>query len=182
MARAGRAGPGSPRRARTRCSAARSAAQVREVGLGVLPGVEHHGDVRGGQVRPAAAQTASYRACSCVDHVGELGDVGAVAGVGVPDQRDPAVPGDDQAEPDQAQVGAFLLGLAPLRDRRLVVAGVDEGGEVGHVQRHAGHVQAEGPDDPRPRSCSTPASCCGVTACIASQNRRWSSAVRRGSW
>ncbi len=81
-----------------------------------------------------------------VDHGGELGDVGAVAGVGVGDQRDTAVAGDDQAEPDQTQIGAFLFGLAALGDRRLGVAGVDVGGEVGHVQRQRGQVEVEGLD------------------------------------
>ena len=46
-----------------------------------------------------------------VDHGGELGDVGPVTGVGVGDQRDAAVAGDHQAEPDQAQVGRFCLAL-----------------------------------------------------------------------
>ena len=77
------------------------------------------------------------------DHVRELGDVGLVAGVGVREQRDPAVAGDHQPQSDQPQVGAFLFGLAALRDRRLVVAGVDEGGEVGHVQRHRTGVEPE---------------------------------------
>lgn len=39
-------------------------------------------------------------------------------------QRDAAVAGDDQPQSDQAQVGSFLLRFAPLRDRRLAVAGV----------------------------------------------------------
>ena len=65
----------------------------------------------------------------------------------MPGQRDPAVPGDDQAQPDQPQVRAFLLGLAPLRDRRLAVAGVNVRGEVSHVQRHRGHVHARGLHD-----------------------------------
>ena len=83
-----------------------------------------------------------------VDHAGELGDVGLVAGVGVPGQRDPAVPGDDQPEPDQPQVRPLLLGFPALRDRRLAVGGGDEGGEVGHVQRHARHVRPRDLHDP----------------------------------
>ncbi|MGH3305879.1 MAG: Ig domain-containing protein, partial [Streptosporangiaceae bacterium] len=50
-------------------------------------------------------------------------------GVGVPGQRDPAVPGDHQPQPDQPQVRAFLLGLAPLGDRRVQ----DTSGERGDV-------------------------------------------------
>jgi len=61
-------------------------------------------------------------------------------------QRHPAVAGDHQAQSDQSQIGAFLLGLAPLRDGRLGVGGVDVGSEVGHVQGQRGQVQAEGLD------------------------------------
>ena len=39
-------------------------------------------------------------------------DVGLAAGVGVPGQRDPVIAGDYQAQPDQAQMTAFLPGLA----------------------------------------------------------------------
>jgi hypothetical protein len=59
---------------------------------------------------------------------------GLSPGQAVPGQRDPAVAGDDQAQAHQPQVGALLLGLAPLRDRRPLVAGIDEGREVRHVQ------------------------------------------------
>ncbi len=60
----------------------------------------------------------------------------AGGGAGVPGQRDPAVVGDDQAQAGEAQAGAFLPGLAPLRGRRLLIAGVGEGREVRHVLRH----------------------------------------------
>ena len=59
------------------------------------------------------------------------------------DQRDTPVAGDDQPQPDQAQVVAFLLRLAPRRDRRPLVARVDERGEVRHVQHQPGQVQPE---------------------------------------
>ena len=98
------------------------AGQVGEVVLGVLPGVEDHRHVRGAGRDPGRGADRLVLAEQLVDHGGELGDVGPVAGVGVPGQRDPAVPGDHQAQADQPQVGAFLLGLAPLRDRRLAVA------------------------------------------------------------
>ena len=55
--------------------------------------------------------------------IGELGDIGPVAGVGVPGQRDPAVPGDHQPGPDDPQVRSLLLGVAPLGDRRLASFG-----------------------------------------------------------
>jgi len=81
-----------------------------------------------------------------VNH-GELRDVGLVAGIGVPGQRDPAVAGDHQAQAHQAQVGALLLGLPALGDRGALVAGIDEGGEVGHVQGDGGAVHAGRIDD-----------------------------------
>jgi hypothetical protein len=43
--------------------------------------------------------------------MGELGDVGAVAGVGVAEQRDRAVAGDDQAKSDQPQSTRFCFAL-----------------------------------------------------------------------
>ena len=103
----------------------------------VLPGVIDHGQRLdpGDQVPVAGDQL--------VDDRGELGDVGPVPGIGVADHRHPAVAGDHQRQPDQPQVGAFLFGLAALRDRRALVAGVDEGGEVGHVQRQPGQVEPE---------------------------------------
>jgi hypothetical protein len=82
-----------------------------------------------------------------VDERGELGDVGPVAGVGVGDQRDPAVAGDDQAQADQARIDPFLFGLAARRDRRRFVGRVDERGEVRHVQDQSGQVQGESGDD-----------------------------------
>jgi hypothetical protein len=36
--------------------------------------------------------------------------------------------------------------MAPLRDRRLLVGGGDPGSEVGHVEREAGELDAEGLD------------------------------------
>ncbi len=108
-----------------------------EVVRGVLPGVEHDGEfLVGGGDRPVAGH-------QLIDDVGEHLHVVVVAGVGVADQRDPAVAGDDHAQPDQPQVGALLLGVPALGDRRLLIAGIDVGGEVGHVQRHAGKAEAE---------------------------------------
>jgi hypothetical protein len=80
-----------------------------------------------------------------VDDGGELGHIGLVARVGAGDHRDPAIAGDYQGQPDQAQVVAFLLGLATLGDRRLLVPGVDEGGEVGHVTHQGCQIQPELP-------------------------------------
>jgi hypothetical protein len=56
-----------------------------------------------------------------VDDRGELGDVGPVARVGAGDNRDPAITGHHQAQADQPQVIALLLGLAALGDRRLLI-------------------------------------------------------------
>jgi hypothetical protein len=114
--------------------------ELGEVGLGVLPGVEDDGQ------RVGLAAEGAVAAGQLVEDGAELGDVGLVARVGVGGQRDAAVAGDDQAEADQAQVEPFLLGLAPLGQRGARVGGVDERGEVGHVQREGGDVQAEGGD------------------------------------
>ena len=113
-----------------------------EVGDRVLPGVEDH------RQRGRRGSTPTLGQCGVpghqqVDHVRELGDVGPVARVGMGDQRHPAVAGDDQTEPDDPQVGSLLFGLAPRGDGRLVVGGVDVGGEVGHVQRQGGDVEPE---------------------------------------
>jgi hypothetical protein len=129
--------------------------QQGEVRLGVLSGVEHDGHVgRGARCRRVGAGRGGGQGGvsgrESGDHGRELGDVGLVARVGVGQQRDAAGAGDDEPEPDQAQIGSFLFRLAPLRDRRSGVAGVDEGGEVGHVQGHRAGVQGE-PVDHRQR-------------------------------
>jgi hypothetical protein len=86
-----------------------------EIAGAVLPGVEDDGHVGG--LLPAGRSDRLVPGLQLPDHVRELGDVGPVAGVGVPGQRDPAVPGDHQAQPDQPQVDAFLLRLRPTRCR-----------------------------------------------------------------
>ncbi len=118
--------------------------QVGEVGGRVLPGVEHHREPGGGSHGGVAVGER-------VDDGGELGHVGPVARIRVGDDRDAAVAGDDQTQPDQAQIGALLLRVPALRDRRRVVAGVDEGREVRHVQRQAGQIQAELGHHPLPQ-------------------------------
>lgn len=107
-----------------------------------MPGIEDHGQL------PRVGAEAAVAGRQLVDHVGELGDIRTVAGIGVREQRDAAVAGDHQAEPDQAQVRAFLLGLAPTglpRER----CRVDEGGHIGHIQRQRRRVHTEHVDDPR---------------------------------
>ena len=124
----------------------RRALEELDVVLGVLAGVEDQGeppsrlaDLVGAEFREAGGQL--------VDHLGELGDIGLVAGIGVGDQRDAAVDGNDQAKADQAQIGPFLLGVAPLGDRGAVVGGVDVGGEVRHVEHQARYLDLELVDD-----------------------------------
>jgi hypothetical protein len=106
--------------------------------------------------RPAAALIAWVLAAKLADHRGKLGDVRAVTGVGVPAERDPAVAGDHQSQADQPQVAPFLLRLAPLRDRGLLVRRGDEGSEVGHVQRHRGHVDPGELDQPQREPVTDP--------------------------
>jgi hypothetical protein len=149
--------------------------QVREVVLGVLPGVEDHRHVREAVIAGRAAGRGSDRlvlAAELADHRGELGGIRPVAGVSVPGQRDPAVAGDYQAQADDPQVGPLLLGLAALGNRRLAVRRVDEGGEVGHVQGHRRAVQPGQVRDPHGDRLADLLQLPGVTACIASQNRR----------
>ena len=116
------------------------AGEIGEVVLAVLPCVKHHRHLGGRRAARGSDDDRLVLAAELADHRGELGDVGPVAGVGVPGQRDPPVAGDHQAQAHQPQVRALLPGLAPLRDRRLLVRRVDERGEVGHVQRHRGHI------------------------------------------
>jgi hypothetical protein len=59
---------------------------------------------------------------------------------------DAAAGGHDQAEPTDTYVGPFLLGMAPLGYRGLVVGRGDPGGEIGHVEHEPAHVDAEGLD------------------------------------
>ena len=81
------------------------------VGGGVLAGVIDQGQLvpLGGDGVITSGQFAH--------HLGELGDVGPVAGIGVRDDRDPAVPRDDETEADQAEIGALLLCVTARRDR-----------------------------------------------------------------
>src|SRR6266851_4713523 len=117
--------------------------------LAVLPGVEDHGHLGRAGRHAGLGGDCPVLGEELIDHRGELGDIGPVAGVGMMGQRDPAVPGDDQAQPGQPQVASLLPGLAALRDRRLAVRRGDEGREVRHVQSDRRHVHAGQPDDPR---------------------------------
>jgi hypothetical protein len=80
-----------------------------------------------------------------LDELRELGHVGLVAGIGVAEERDAAVGGHDEAEAeaDDAQVRPLLLGVTALGDRGVLVARVDVGGEVGHVEHQARQVDGE---------------------------------------
>jgi hypothetical protein len=69
------------------------------VGRRVLPGVVDHGQ------RLNAVDQQSVAGDQFVQHGGELGDVGAVAGVGMRDDRDTTVTGHDQRQTDQPQIG-----------------------------------------------------------------------------
>ena len=96
----------------------------------VLPGVEDQGETLHTVV--AAQRLKPPR--QLFHHGRELAHIGAVARVGVADQGDAPVNGDHQAQPNQAQVAAFLFGVAPLGDGGPNVGRVDPGSEVGHVQ------------------------------------------------
>ena len=78
-----------------------------------------------------------------LDQHRELGDVGAVTGIGVRDERDASVGRHDQAEPDDAEVSALLLRTAALGDRGTVVGRGDLGRKVRHVEHEARQVDGE---------------------------------------
>ncbi|WP_411733773.1 hypothetical protein [Paeniglutamicibacter sp.] len=113
-----------------------------EVGGRVLSGIEHH-DRLGAVAASGDVGEFAVPGSQGIDHQRELGDVRLVSRIGVGQQRNVAIAGDHPSEADQAQVGAFLLGLASLGDRRFVVGGIDVGGEVGHDQRQGGNIQVE---------------------------------------
>lgn len=56
-----------------------------------------------------------------IDHHWDLGDIWFVAWIGVSQHQDSVISDDHQSQADQTQVIAFLLGLAALGNRRLVV-------------------------------------------------------------
>ena len=109
--------------------------------LGVLAGVVDQGELT--RTGPGAVGDRAEAGDEFVDHLGELGDIWAVAGIGVGDERDAAVSGHDEPETNEAQVGAFLFGVASLGDRGAVVARVDVGREVRHVQYQPRQVDGE---------------------------------------
>ena len=130
----------------------RSAVEQLVVVVGVLPGVVDQGEARALAVR-ARDPECPEAGDELAHHRPELGDVGAVARVGVADEGDAAVSGDDEAEPADAQVASFLLGMAALGDRGTLVARVDPGGEVRHVEHEPREVDREGLRGPSPRRC-----------------------------
>ena len=75
------------------------------------PAVEDHRHVGGPGGDPGRVADRLVAAAQLGDHVRELGDVGLVAGVGVPGQRDPAVPGDDEARPTSRRSLRFCSAL-----------------------------------------------------------------------
>ena len=126
----------------------RSAVEQLVVVVGVLPGVVDEGEALALAVR-ARDPKCPEAGDELAHHRPELGDVGLVARVGVADEGDAAVGGDDEAEPADAQVGPLLLGVAALGDRGTLVARVDPGGEVRHVEHEPREVDREGLDHPR---------------------------------
>ena len=78
----------------------------------------YHVSVWGRRGAPAAAAIAAYRWCSRPIMTRNWVMSGRSPGIGVPGQRQAAGADDDQAQPDQAQAGAHLLGVAPSQDTR----------------------------------------------------------------
>lgn len=63
--------------------------------------------------------------------------------MGVADEGDTAVGGDDEPDPTATQVIPLLVRVPSLSNRSLVVAGVDPRGEVGHVEHETGQIGCE---------------------------------------
>ena len=87
-------------------------------------------------------------------------------------QRDPAVPGDHQAQPNQPQVRALLLGLSPLGNGRLALP---VSMKVAKLVMSRATELVSSPDRAHAASAtfsSIRARPSRGTACIASQNRR----------
>ena len=80
------------------------------------------------------------------DHVAEGGRVVLIAGVAVVQQRHVSVGSDQQRQTDDAQVVASLLAMPSLRESGSQVEAVDEGEEVGSVEKQAVEVQTKAGD------------------------------------
>ena len=148
------------RRSRRRAPTRRSSGPFRPGGRSwrrVLSGVKYHRHLgrllaAGGADRGVPGGQMTIMAGNCVTSGLSPGSSCQVSGI--PPSRVTTRPGH------QAQVGALLLGLPALGDRCALVAGIDEGGEVGHVQGDGGAVHAgridDGQRDRREISSSSP--------------------------
>jgi len=77
---------------------------------------------------------------------GKLGGVVPVSRIDLMKQRNVKVPGDQQGQPDNPQVRALLLALAPLGEGRSRVEGVDGGEKIGCVVEKTGQIDLEAID------------------------------------
>ena len=106
-----------------------------EVVFRVVALVEDQGDVFG---------TAVDLAVACDERVGQAGEsggIGLVSRVGMMQQRQVEVGGDEESEADDPQ--RLFLAVAALGQRAALVEGVDEGEEVGGVEQDAPEVDVE---------------------------------------
>jgi hypothetical protein len=69
--------------------------------------------------------------------------IGLIAGVGVMKQRDFAIGGDQNGQPQEAKVVVPLFAMAALRQLGTQVETVQEGKEVGGVKQQTAQIQAE---------------------------------------
>lgn len=108
-----------------------------EVLLGVIPLVEDERDITD-TIRkfPAAV-------CQLFGHAGKCHRVVLVASVGAMKQGDVAVGGYHQGQADDAQIVPPFFAMAPLGQFRSIVEAVDEGEEVGSIEKQASQIQAE---------------------------------------
>jgi len=105
--------------------------------VGVVAPIENDGQLfqRQAQRQEALAQE--------LEGLGKAGDIVLVARIDHAEQRQLALPADQEAQAHLAQIGAVLLGMASARQFRPIVGGIDVGEEIGCVEKEGvqGHAQ-----------------------------------------
>jgi len=109
----------------------------RQVRLRVVALVEDHRDVLDflGQLLHAGEEN--------LGQAGERRAVGGIAGIGVMQERNLTVGAHQERKTHDPQGGAPLLAMAPLRQRGLLIEGVNEGEVVRGVEEYPAQVEPE---------------------------------------
>jgi hypothetical protein len=104
---------------------------------GVIPFVEDEGDVG----HPLGERLTAGQ--ELLGHALEGHRVVLIARVGVMEERDLTIGGDQEGEAQQPEIGPALLAVAPLRQRGARVEAIEEGEKVGGVEQQTPEIQAE---------------------------------------